>query len=100
LKNKKMKAAVQTPPPGPTLLEFWLDLKKANAAPSAAENVSSHSGAAEFFPSSAGSSGSGSGGAGYGLRLIVPDPDSQERIRRIMRELCERDAKRAKRKSV
>ena len=49
------------------------------------------------FSSGSGSvSGSGSGGGGYGLRLILPDPASQERVRRIMRELCEQDEKRKK----
>ncbi len=38
--------------------------------------------------------GSGSGGFGYGLGLIDPDPGSAERIRMIMRLLCERDEKR------
>lgn len=44
-------------------------------------------------PSGRFSSG-GSGGGGYGLGLIVPDPASQERIRTIMKVLCEKDAKR------
>lgn len=42
---------------------------------------------------SSGGSG-GPGGGGYGLGLIVPDPASQERIRTIMKVLCEKDAKR------
>lgn len=43
---------------------------------------------------SSGNGSAGSGGGGYGLSLIVPDEDSLERIRKIMRSLCEKDKKR------
>lgn len=36
-------------------------------------------------------SGGGSGGGGYGLALISSDEASQERIRAIMRDICERE---------
>lgn len=58
------------------------------AAPTAPDTASPPSG--RF---SSGGSG-GPGGGGYGLGLIVPDPASQERIRTIMKVLCEKDAKR------
>ena len=92
------------PTAGPTLCEFWAELQCAKdaggplpAAPSAPRSPGS--GAMRDAPAvrAAGSfrsSGSGSGGAGYGLALIAPDPASQERIRRIMRSLCEQDAER------
>ena len=35
--------------------------------------------------------GSGSGSGGYGLALISADDASQERIRAIMRDICERE---------
>lgn len=36
-------------------------------------------------------SGSGSGAVGYGLGLISADEESQERIKQIMRDICERE---------
>ena len=82
VENKKI-------PSGPTLLEFWLELKRGGCA---VPDVGS--GGSGFGSGSGGSGGSG----GYGLGLIVPDDDSLERIRRIMRELCEADAERRERK--
>ena len=91
---------------GPTLREFWAELQRAKAAGEPLPAASSArwaagGGATRNAPTawSSGSfrssgSGSGSGGAGYGLSLIAPDPESQERIRRIMQSLCEKDAKR------
>ena len=88
---------------GPGLREFWAELLRAKAAgtPLPAASGSAVGGMARNAPAacSAGSfrssgSGSGSGGAGYGLALISSDPVSQERIRRIMQSLCEKDAKR------
>ena len=107
----------------PTLREFWDELQRAKrageplpaapcaeekplpAAPHAADGSlppaprAAGGGAARNAPAACAggsfrSSGSGSGGGGYGLALIAPDPASQERIRRIMRSLCEKDAER------
>lgn len=92
--------------PGPTLYEFWAELQRAGAAgeplpaaPGFADGGAARNAPAAWSSWSSGSfrssgSGSGSAGAGYGLALISSDPESQERIRRIMRALCEKDAKR------
>ena len=75
---------------GPTLREFWLELKRRE------HDLPEHGGeSGSGFGS--GSGGSGFGG-GYGLRLVVPDDDALARIRRIMRELCEADEERRERK--
>ena len=95
---------------GPSLCEFWAELQCAKAAGAPLPVApGTASGGAPFRssgnPRSFGSyhfsgsyrssgSGSGSGGGGYGLALIEPDPESLERIRKIMRSLCEQDAKR------
>ena len=63
----------------PTLREFWEELQRAMAAQDA-----------PCLPGAG--SGSGSGCGGYGIGLIAADDASQQRIRAIMRELCERDA--------
>ena len=95
---------------GPSLCEFWAELQRAKAAgeplPAAPSARRAADGGATrdtpaawssgSFRSSGSGSGSGSGGAGYGLALIAPDPESQERIRKIMRALCEKDAKRGR----
>lgn len=117
---RKTTPSIPAPAHGPTLLEFWTALKAgasveeaSGRAPASAAAVPRDSAPAAVSPpnaptdaaapapgrfSSGESSGSGfgSGGGGYGLRLIAPDPAEQERIRRIMRELCEKDAKRGK----
>lgn len=98
-----------------TLREYWAELNRAKAAPAAAVLSSSAlsspgrpaspdcpAPAGSFTPAphpassgSGGTSGS-SGGSGYGIGLIAAEPDSQERIMRIMRMLCEKDAQRKK----
>ena len=91
---------------GLTLGEFWAGLQRAKAAgeplPGAPGAVAARSsgnprsfGSFRSSGSGGSGSGSGSGSAGYGLALIAPDPASQERIRKIMRALCDKDAKRA-----
>ena len=63
----------------------------------AAQNAPAACAGGSFRSSGSGSGSGGSGGSaggGYGLALIAPDPASQERIRRIMRSLCEKDAER------
>ena len=62
----------------PTLREFWEELQRAKAAQDA-----------PCLPGAG--SGSGSGCGGYGIGLIAADDASQQWIRAIMRELCERD---------
>ena len=103
-KQRSPKSGGPAAQAGPTLSEFWAELCRAKdaggplpAAPcgaggGAARNVSAAHTSGSFRSSGSGSSGSG--GAGYGLALVAPDPESQERIRRIMRTLCEKDAKR------
>ena len=106
-KQRSVKSGDLTARAGPELREFWAELQRAKAAggplpvaPHALggnvrQNTPSYSSGSFRSSGSGGSgSGSGSGGAGYGLALIAPDPESQERIRRIMRSLCEKDAKR------
>lgn len=109
-KQRSVKPDGPAVEPAPSLCEFWAELQHAKAAgaplPAAPGAVSSgaafrSSGNPRSFGSgrSSGSypssgSGSGSGGGGYGLALVEPDPESLERIRRIMRALCEQDAKR------
>ena len=114
-KQRSVKAGSLTAKVGPTLGEFWAELQRARTAgeplpavPGAAGGAAPDTPAARAVGSfgsfrvagnsgSFHSSGSGSGGAGYGLALIAPDPESQERIRRIMQSLCEKDAKRGHR---
>ena len=82
----------------PTLREFWEELQRAKAAqdapclPGAGSGSRSGSRFGSGFGSGSGyGSGSGSGCGGYGIGLIAADDASQQRIRAIMRELCERD---------
>ncbi len=116
MKKKRRKNASSDGNALPTTLQFWLSLKRSQEQPGrqesrAAQNSSGKQEASGQFhapaapgspaamPTGSGSgSGSGSGGGGYGLRLVAPDPASQERIRRIMRELCEKDAARKQKK--
>lgn len=109
-KQRSVKSGDLTARAGPELREFWAELQRAKAAggplplaPSvfraadgrATPNVSAPCSAGSFRSLGSGSgSGSGSGGAGYGLALIAPDPESLERIRKIMQSLCEKDTKR------
>ncbi len=80
----------------PTLREFWEELQRAKAAQDAPCLPGAGSGSrfGSGFGSGSGygsGSGSGSGYGGYGIGLIAADDASQQRIRAIMRELCERD---------
>ena len=78
----------------PTLREFWEELQRAKAAQDAPCLPGAGSGSrfgSGFGSGSGYGSGSGSG-CGYGIGLIAADDASQQRIRAIMRELCERDA--------
>lgn len=117
---KKITATstVPAPQPGPSLLEFWRALKSGASVAEASGAAPAETPPAAAAPASLGSAlspaapaatpatpaaadapevaSSGSGGGGYGLGLIVPDPASQERIRMIMKALCEKDAKRNK----
>lgn len=111
-KQRSVKPGGPVAKAGPTLREFWAELQRAKAAgeplpaaPSASRaadggatpHVSASRSSGSFRSSgSYRSSSSGSGGAGYGLALIASDPVSQERIRRIMRSLCEKDAERGR----
>lgn len=104
-KQRPVKSDSPTAKAGPTLCEFWAELQRAKAAgeplPAAPGTAERSSGNPRSFGSyrSSGSfrsSGSGSGGGGYGLALISSDPESQERIRRIMQSLCEKDSKRGR----
>jgi len=74
-----------SPAAGDALRDLWIELSLAPHGSAPAPS----SGAA---PSSGGSGGSGA--QGYGLSLVVQDHFSAERIMRIMRDLCERDARR------
>ena len=106
-KQRPVKSDSPAAVAGPTLHEFWAELQRARAAgeplpaaPHAAEHSSGNPRSFGSYRSSgsvrSSGSGSGSGGAGYGLSLISSDPESQERIRRIMQSLCEKDAKRGR----
>lgn len=104
-KQRSIEPGGLTGKAGPTLREFWAELQRAGAAGGSLSAVS-HAGSGGApqaavtacstgsFRSSGSGGGSGSGGAGYGLALVAPDPESQERIRKIMQSLCEKDAKR------
>ena len=101
-KQRSIESGGLTDKAGPTLREFWAELQRAGAAGGSSFAVSDAASggtaraAAACSAGSFRSSGSGSGGAGYGLALVAPDPESQERIRRIMQSLCEQDAKRGR----
>lgn len=99
-KQRSPRPDIPAAEPAPTLRAFWAELQRAKAAgeplpaaPHAAGSGAARRASASCSSGSFRSSGSGSGGAGYGLALIAPDPESQERIRRIMQSLCEKDAK-------
>lgn len=100
-KQRSVQSVSPIAEPGLTLREFWAELQRAKAAGEPLPAVGSRPPqdalsrwSSGSFRSSGSGSGSGSGSAGYGLALISSDPESQERIRRIMRSLCEKDAKR------
>lgn len=100
-KQRSVNSGGLTARAGPGLREFWAELQRARAAgeplpavPRASDGGTVQNVSAVCSAGGSRSSGSGSGGAGYGLALIAPDPESQERIRRIMQSLCEKDAKR------
>lgn len=118
---KQRPARLDTPPPAPTLREFWAQLQREKSSGAPLSAVPSPAapppntpavGAAPLPASPAAAPppsrgdavrgsgegfGSGSGGAGYGLRLVAPDPLSQQRIMTIMKSLCEKDAGRDRR---
>ena len=120
-RNKLISLAPRQPKPVwrymPSLKEFWEELQRSQTgadAPSSARAgsggvTSSGRGSGRLFGSGgsfargSGSSrrfGLGSGSAsdedcgGYGIGLVLPAGDAQERIMKIMRELCTKDAAR------
>ena len=89
----------ETPSPaaGDKLRDLWIELQLAprGSAPVPSSDTPFPSGGG--FPSGAeppsGDPG-GSGVGGYGISLVAPDRFSRERVLRIMRDLCEQDARR------
>lgn len=122
-RNKLISLAPRRPKPVwrhmPSLREFWEELQRSQSGADAPSSMragsgsitSSGRGSGRVFGSGSGSargsgssrrfgSGSGSGSTsdedcgGYGIGLVLPDGDAQERIMKIMRELCAKDAAR------
>ena len=78
-----------SPPQAATIhspaFQEWLKARQSEPdAPARPTSARTGSGSGSGF-------GSGSGTGGYGLGLISADIESQERIKRIMRDICERE---------
>ena len=97
--KERISSATRRPEDMPTLREFWEELQRSRGEDSLSSGSSSGSTRLRGSGSHRGSghgSGKGDDSLGYGLSLVVPDMSAEERIQKIMRMLCAKDAQRFK----